>query len=154
MKNNIAKLYILTLVIFALAIAGYYSYVKHQEDDFSCESRFYIQNEDNLLEMDVQYNFNSGKGDVESSGYFIPNGGEPKPIKINVKFSYHKEGNDYLLTSNTTHPNYNDILMLKNALPDFFLTRNRGLNVHIYPQGQAGFVFSGDKVPYFLCLKN
>lgn len=154
MRINITRIYILVLLLLSLALVGYYYHQKYQQDNFSCEGKLYIQNENNALDLSFQYKLNSGKGELTSVGYFIPNTGESRPVKLDVKFSYRKEGTRLTLTSETTHPNHDDIVMLKNSIPDFFLTRNRGLHLNLYPQGDDGFVFSGDKVPYFFCSKD
>ncbi|AKJ42306.1 hypothetical protein [Pragia fontium] len=155
MKNKIARAYLLVLTLASLALVGYYGYMLYQKDNFSCDGRFYIKNNRDVLDLNVHYRFNAGVGLVESQGEFIPYNGEPaRPIKIHIKFSYHQDGDKMFLISENTNPNQQDITLLNQLLPDFFLIRNRGINMHIYPQGQEGYVFSGDKIPYFLCLKD
>lgn len=154
MKNSIIKICLSLIVLISIVSLSYYLFLKYDDDNFSCGTKFILHTDNDILDVDVHYRFKNGHGEVDSIGYLQPEGEAQKIVRINLKFEYRRDGDKLVLFSDDNHPYKEDVALLRMSLPDFYLTKNRGMYMFVYPQGQNAYVFSGYTTPYFLCLKD
>ncbi|MFI8418244.1 hypothetical protein ACQKDS_17910 [Serratia sp. NPDC078593] len=126
---------------------------QYRANHFSCRGSVHYFKDDAQFTAHLKFMFNGGKGEVSSLGEFLEQGEKSQKISQSLKFNYTRTGDDmFLISTQSTLPDSLAKIMT-NLVPDFYLYPDRGLRIHIYRQGNKGYVFMVDNIPSFICAK-
>lgn len=142
---------ITVLVLFSPLLVNYY--FKYKENNFSCRGKMNVTKSGAEYSSSMEFNFKDGKGKFYSIGQFSDADNKNKKVIIHFNFTYlYHNKNDVVLVSSEGIKNSGLVALLSPLLPDFFLTKQRGIIFEIHRQ-DSNYVFINDNMPYLLCSK-
>ncbi|MEX2990831.1 hypothetical protein [Serratia fonticola] len=142
---------LMVLVLFSLLIVNYY--FKYKENNFSCRGKMNVTKWGADYSSSMEFDFKDGKGKFYSIGQFNDADNKNKKVIIHFNFTYmYHNKNDVVLVSSEGIKNSELVALLSPLLPDFFLTKQRGIIFEIHRQNSS-YVFINDNMPYLLCSR-
>lgn len=140
-----------TLVLLSPLLINYY--FKHKENNFSCRGKMSVKKSDGEYSSSMEFSFKDGKGKFYSIGQFNDTDNKKKKVIIHFNFTYlYHDKNHIVLISSEGIKNSGLVTLLSPLLPDFFLTKQRGIIFEIHRQNSS-YLFLNDNMPYLLCAK-
>ena len=138
-------------IILPLLGAGY---IHYQRDNYSCEIHTVIVDENRVLDVILNFNFDHGTGFYESAGELNEKGEPPTSVSNKILFKYWREDGAVILVSDETNPLPTRYQKFRKDIPDFFQHRERGLRVQITPANAVSDIFTYGGAPVFYCSKS
>lgn len=150
-KKNIflASFFVLTTLCFLII----HAVLAYRDEHFSCRSSITYFTENSQLNTKFKFVFNGRTGEFSSLGEYREVGKVDQKISQFMKFNYIRMGDDMVLVSTQSNFSDSQIKSLQNIVPDFYLRKDRGLNLHLFRQGDHGYVFINNDIPSFICTR-
>jgi len=149
MKSVLAILFI---TFAAVSIVFYYK----KGTVLSCKSELTVIKKNTRLDMITMLSLSSGKGVMTISGVLYDGKDTSAHISKNIRFTYEKNGEIYILKSDII---VNSPLMVmspeleKKWFPGFYSHQGQVMVLKIRPVGEQGWFSYSGVVPQYLCEK-
>lgn len=149
-KNIFIAVFFVLITLCSLII---HAVLVYRDGHFSCRSSMTYFTGNSQLTTKFKFVFNGRTGEFSSLGEYREAGKKDQKISQLMKFNYIRVGDDMVLVSTQSNLSDSQIKSLKNIVPDFYLRKDRGLNLHLFRQGDHGYVFINNDIPTFICTR-
>lgn len=131
---------------------GYY-WQNYQSSHFVCQSDLVIASDTITLTLLSSFAFNGEYGEYHATGSLKQLTQPPISVNRAFRFNYLFNQGQLLMISaeNSTHSS--SLEHITQLVPDFFLYRNRGVELQLSRLNRSSYLFSQNNTPYIYCQK-
>ena len=151
MNNKKQWLLITLMTLISLSPLTGVVYSHWQKNNFSCKSDVTVGNDEGDLSVSLDFTFDDGRGQISSVGMLKDKNGKINHLMREMKFEYYREKGSIVMVSDGPNVYSPFKSGFGYSIPDFFLYKDRGINIRMVPNGIAGYVVLMNNLPTFYC---
>jgi hypothetical protein len=149
MKAKIFLIFLLFMIILSPFFVEIFN--DYKKDNFSCWGNIIFKRQEGTYSVKVRYVFSGETGQVITIGEYNEPGLPTRKVTQNLAFKFTREGDEYTMISTLSLLSTSQARLLSGIVPDFYLYKDRGLQIFIHKQGSNGLVLRTASLPIFIC---